>query len=100
MHLPHWRINDLYPFNKHIFAAVRLNKIRSQLVGGAEYTLFDRRANLHHLIELFLCRPLIVMPIPPMILVGLSVKRALTGNGDIWLVICIDERLYVHGLHS
>ena len=111
MYLPHRGINDLHAFDQNILASIRLYEIWPQELSVAENAVANRNAVLHHFVKSCTCRTLIrhslfpavpraAVPVPPILIIALPVKRAFAGDGDVFLFKSIYERRNVHAFHS
>jgi len=110
-YLPHRRVQQRHAFDQNVFTLIWLNELRPQKVPFAEDTLFDRcapfakREQLIPVVGLFrlACLPPALglpLPRPPESAVGVSIERALAGDGDILLLEGIDEGGEVQQFHT
>src|SRR5215510_10970738 len=98
MDLPHRRVADGDALDQNVSAAIRLNEVRPQIRTFAENSFADGSPLRPEFDQPLSCRSLGVAPTPPMRLVRLAVDCSRTGDGEVPLFKCINERRIVHQL--
>src|SRR5438046_2372968 len=109
MEFPHRRTFDSNALNQNVAAAIEFNKARAQERALAKLPFLDRHILVDHLaqaiarkllIRTSLFGPSTSFPLPPVFVAGLSIERAFTSDGDIFLLERVNERRVVVTFHS
>src|SRR5205807_7326294 len=109
MHLPHGRIPERDSLNEHILAAIGLDKLRTQVMTLAEYSLLHWNALFSHFKQQLSILALIgttffpaalipAFPRPPVLTIGIAINRAAAGDSNVLLLKGIDKGRVVHQL--
>src|SRR4051812_17924583 len=89
---PHRRIDERDAFDEYVAAAVRLDEVRPELMVGAESSVLGGHILFAHLAQRFAIFGTGRFPVPPCFFSGLAVERTGASDGDVVLVMSVDQR--------
>src|ERR1051325_2936088 len=107
MDLPHRGIDDVNTFDQYVARAIRLDEVWPQVLAFAEDSVFHRHtafAIIEQLANTAARGRFIIAatagPCPPILIRRSTVECSTSGDRDVFLLECVNERRVVHALSA